>query len=53
MSNYSSGLMVRRLVDDMNANLLIDKKIRRILERYGRKLKRNVVFVGGAGLLIL
>ena len=38
--------MVRRLVDDMNANLLIDKNptyIRTIL-----KLNRNVVLVGGA-----
>ena len=47
MSNFSSGLIVQRLVDDMNANLLIDKKnptyIRTIF-----KLKRNVVLVGGA-----
>ena len=46
MSNFSSGLIVQRLVDDMNANLLIDKNptyIRTIL-----KLNRNVVLVGGA-----
>ena len=38
--------MVRRLVDDMNANLLVDKNPTYIRTIF--KLKRNVVLVGGA-----
>ena len=46
VSNFSSGLMVGRLVDEMNAFLLIDKNPTYIRTIF--KLKRNIVLVGVA-----